>query len=72
MRVVVDDGKERDSANDMGNPGRSVGSDSPGHFGNGSPQVHGAQEGSSEANPGRHHFPDAQRLPVEPCAPGAG
>ena len=31
MRVVVDDGKERDSANDMG-------SDSPGHFGNGSPQ----------------------------------
>ena len=67
MRVVVDDGKERDSANDMG-------SDSPGHFGNGSPQVHGAQEGSSEAkaNPGRHHFPDAQRLPVEPSAPGAG
>ena len=25
-----------------------------------------------KANPGRHHFPDARRLPVEPSAPGTG
>ena len=38
----------------------------------GSSQGDGAQAGSTQANPGRHHIPDAHRLPVEPAAQGTG
>jgi hypothetical protein len=41
--AVDDDGKERGPANDMGDTGRSVGPDSPGHSGDGSAQVYGTQ-----------------------------
>ena len=36
------------------------------------PQGTGAQTRRPQADAGRHHLPDAQRLPVEPSAPGTG
>ena len=36
------------------------------------PQGYGAEAGSSQANPGRHHIPHTHRLPLEPPAPGTG
>ena len=43
--VADDDGKERYPADGTGNPGRSLGADSPCHSASGPAQVHGAQAG---------------------------
>ena len=67
--VVIDDGKERDPVDDMGNPGRSLGIDSPGHSANGRAQSYGPQAYSPQANPGRYHIPLVYRLPLQPPAP---
>ena len=61
--VGVDDGKGRNSGDDLGDSGPSLGADPPGDPGYGP---------STGVDAGRHHLPDAQWLPVEPSAPGTG
>ena len=68
----VDDGKGRNSGDDLGDSGPSLGADSPGDPGYGPSQEYGAQTRRPQADAGRHHLPDAQWLPVEPSAPGLG
>ena len=70
--VGVDDGKGRNSGDDLGDSGPSLGADSPGDPGYGPTQEYGAQTRRPQADAGRHHLPDAQWLPVEPSAPGTG
>ena len=69
---MVADGKERDPANDLGNPGRSLGTGSPGNFGNGPSQGYGAQARPPQENPGRNNIPDAHWVPLESPPTGNG
>ena len=70
--VVVNNGKERDSANDMGNIRWPVGANRAGDFGVGPAQGEGAQKVWTSARCWKGSSSDAQFLPMGPLAQGTG